>query len=175
VADLLDVKQAPAGGEADIPQLGEMRVRNRSGVARLPFLMIFRPEISDTRSRRPRLSQISWSRKIRPDAGMSRARVTKTPPAAPAAHGGSRPRSRWAVNGYGKISSSRAASVVILASSRPPQIAWTAATSSTAANALSSGTNPTSASAACRWAYSLPLISVGRYMGEVAGELHADR
>jgi hypothetical protein len=37
VADLLDVKQAPAGGEADIPQLGEMRVRNRPGVARLPF------------------------------------------------------------------------------------------------------------------------------------------
>jgi hypothetical protein len=59
VADLLDVKQAPAGGKADIPQLGEMRVRNRPGVARLPLLMIFRPKISDTSPGRPGLSQIS--------------------------------------------------------------------------------------------------------------------
>ncbi len=55
------------------------RVRNRPGVARLPLRMTLRSKISDTRSGRPRsrLSRISWSKKIRPDAGASRVWVTE--------------------------------------------------------------------------------------------------
>ena len=145
-----------------------MRVRNRPGVARLPLRMILRPKSSETRSGRPRsrLSRISWSKKIRPVTGASSIWVRENSACSTDSSYRYPAAASSAVNGYGSRRSSRPASAVILPSSRPSQIACTAATSSTAANALSSGTNPMPALAACRLAYSLPSTgTAGRYTG----------
>ena len=62
-----------------------------------------------------------------------------------------------AVNGNGSIAIHLAARSQITVSSKESQIACTAATSSTAANPLSSAVNPIPARAATALAYSFPL------------------
>ena len=64
---------------------------------------------------------------------------------------------------------------VDLAGPRLSQIACSAAGSSTAANPLSSGSNPMPALAAWRWAHSLPLMHSLALYGKVGAELQEER
>ena len=135
------------------------RVRNRPGVARGPLRMMRRAKMSPTWSGRPmsRLSRMTCSKKIRPVTGASSTWVrensacsTETSYRYPAAL--SSP-----VNGHGSSAIHLAARSQMTCSPKLSQICCTAATSSTAANPLSSGVNPIPARAAMALAYSLPL------------------
>ena len=100
---------------------------------------------------------MTCSKKIRPVTGLSSTWVrensacsTETSYQYPAAVSP-------AVNGHGRIAAHLAARSQMTVSSKESQIAGTAATSSTAANPLSSAVNPIPARAALALAYSLPL------------------
>jgi hypothetical protein len=112
---------------------------------------------------------MTCSKKIRPATGESSTWVREN--SACSTDGSYRypAAASSAVNGYGSIASSLAASASILPASRLSQIACTAATSSTAAKPLSSGVNPMPALAACRLAYSLPLMISLNNPSQVAG------
>src|SRR5258705_12494675 len=151
------------------------RVRNLPGVARGPVRMMRRPKIRPTWSGRPmsRLSRMACSKKIRPATGVSRTWVREN--SACTTEISYRYPAAWSAGeyGHGRMSSHRAASAWIPCSSKESQICCTAATSSQAANPLSSAVKPIPARAAICLAYSLPL-QLG-VVGEIAAVLEEER
>jgi len=127
VAEFPGVRQAPGGREAGCRSAGRLSSRLPMPKSRASLIVV---------------SALTWVKE-------NSACTTETSYRYPAA--ASSP-----VNGHGTIAIHLAARSQMTVSSKESQIACTAATSSTAANPLSSAVNPIPARAAIALAYSLP-------------------